>query len=330
MSDAPRPPYAYVCEDHSLLLPFYRRHLAPLWFAPVPRWLPANFITLASSACMWVVFLLSLRAADFAPVPLAATFLILTQIYLGYDHVDGMQAKATGTSSALGEYLDHSLDVYHGALVVFAACALIGSMPPLVMLFVVWCTLQAFAATMVEEKERGALYFGKFGAVEAMILFNAFYLSWMIPAVRAWWNSPLVFGLPAYTLLVVGGSCGCLGATVDCLRRIGRLPPSFAAYLVTSLLLTGALARLPAPSWCAITALLLHSGDYGGRVIGSHLLRRPPVWPDFLAPGLALLAPFGPAWLPFVLVAWLALKTAWGMVTVILPLRADWRWRNPD
>ena len=260
MSTEPLPPYVYRCEDRSVLLGPYKRTIVPLWGWCIPRWLPANMITLGSSACMWLVFGLSLNVSAFSTTTVVLATLVLTQAYLAYDHLDGMQAKATGTSSALGEYLDHSLDTYHGAILTLSAFALIGTFPTWLLLVVLWSGFMAFAATMVEEKERGAIFFGWFGTIEAIFLFVLFYLSCLIPGVRAWWSAPL---------------------------------------------------------------------DYVGRVLGTHVLRRPHAWPDVVAPVLALALPYGPTWLMPLLLVWLAWRWASGVWNVVSPLRGDWRWVNP-
>jgi phosphatidylglycerophosphate synthase len=329
MTPSPLPPYAYRCEDRSILLDFYKRTMVPLWRWWVPRWLPANMITLGSSACMWVVLGLSFNATAFSPETLAVAMMALTQAFLAYDHVDGMQAKATGTSSALGEYLDHSLDVYHGAIMPIATCALLGGVPTWLVLALVWCSLVSFAATMVEEKERGELFFGWFGTVEAMFLFQLFFLSWLFPAMRSWWVAPLFGSVPAYAILVAAGGIGCLGTMIDCLRRIGRVPIEFTCFVGLSLLLSVALVRTEQPLWCVVAVLLAYGGDYIGRVIGTYLLRRPHVWPDFVTPLAALVALVGPAWIFFLLLGWLGLRTAGGIFNVVYPLRGDWRWTNP-
>lgn len=330
MSDSV-PPYAYRCVDRSILVGSYRTYVAPPFAAIVPLWMPANFVTLGSSLCMWVLLGCATQRDHFSPGSLALVFAALIQVYLVYDHVDGMQAKRTGTSSALGEYLDHSLDVYHAAISTLAIFALIGFEHRLLVLVMLWCGHVAFAATLVEEKERGELYFGPVGSLEGVLLFTGFFISWTVPAIRAWWLAPLVAGWPAYWILIVAGAAGSVLATVDCLRRIGRVPRSFALFVVTSLLLTLLLARSPLAFWPAAAALVLYCGDYTGRVLGSHLLNRPHAWPDWVALPLLGLAHFFPAHtanLLFALLGYLVARTAVGIVDVLHPLRQHWRWVN--
>ena len=329
MNDETPPPYVYRCEDRSVLLETYKRTVVPLWRWWVPSGLPANMITLGSSACMWVVCGLSLNASSFSPTTLALAFLALTQGYLAYDHIDGMQAKATGTSSALGEYFDHALDTYHGAILTLSTFALLGAPPLAVLLVLLSAGFVAFAATMVEQKERGELFFGWFGTLESMLLFFCFYGSCLVPEVRAWWTAPLYAGWPAYWILIGAGGLGCIGTAADCLRRIGRVPVALAVFVGLNLILAVALGKSSAPQGWLIAAMFLHGGDYVGRVIGSHLLRRPNVWPDFAAPVLAVAGLFGPSWILAVLLAWLGVRWSWGVYRVVWPLRGDWRWKNP-
>ena len=334
MSAPPLPPYHYCCEDRSILIGPFRRYWAMLFMPTLPRCVPANLVTLFASALMWVALACAVAGFPANAAMRALWFAGLLHFYLVYDHLDGMQAKRTGTSSALGEYLDHSLDVYHGAIAVLVIFSLVGFDRPLLVLLMLGCSHLAFAATMVEEKERGLLFFGKLGSLEGVLLFIAFCLSWTVDAVRLWWLAPLIGGWPAYSLLIGIGAVGSLVATVDCLRRIGRTPVPFRWFALGHGLIIAGLYRAGVPLWSAVALLMLHGGDYTGRVIGSHLLRTPHPLPDRIAPALALamlsLPPGGARTiLLFLLAGYLVLRTAWGVWRVLFPLLAAWRWLNP-
>jgi phosphatidylglycerophosphate synthase len=325
------PPYVYRCVDRSLLVDGFRRRWVVLFSRWLPEWLPANLVTLGASACMWAVLAVAAGAGSLAPSAVAVAFVVLMQVHLVYDHADGMHAKRTATGSALGEYLDHSLDAYHGAITVLTFFALVGFGNVLLALVMVWSWHLAFAATMVDQRERGELYLGPIGSLEGGLLFTGFYLSWLAPPARAWWLAPLVAGVPAYALAVAAGAAGTLTTALLSVRRMGRLPAPLALFAAAGLVLTLALAAGPLPFWGAVAALLLYCGDYTGRVLGSHLLggRRP--WPDPVAPPLAIVAaalPHRPAWVPAALLLYLALRTAAGVVLVLRPLRHHWRWIN--
>lgn len=332
MSTGQLPPYEYRCTDRSIFIGWFRRHWAEHFLRTVPARVPANFVTLLASAFMWVLLACAVAGTPLDPAARGVLFALLLHCYVVYDHVDGMQAKKTRTSSALGEYLDHSLDVYHGAIAVLAIFALVGFTDRLTVLVMLGCSHLAFAATMVEEKERGELYFGPIGSLEGVLLFIAFCLSWAVPGVRAWWLAPLVGGWPAYYLLIGGGGLGSLLATVDCLRRIGRVPAEFLWFGIGHFLLVAGLYHAGVSLWLAVTILMLHGGDYVGRVIGSHLLRTPHPGADFWAPAYALgfliFPPFAALYAPLLL-GYLALRTAWGVVRTMHPMRSGWRWTNP-
>lgn len=326
------PPYVYRCVDRSLLLPVFRDRCVAPFARRLPERLPANLVTLGASACMWAALAL-VAAAGALPAPaLALAFVVLVQLYLLGDHADGMHAKRTGTSSALGEYLDHALDGYHGPIVVLAFFALVGFGNRALVMVMLWALQLAFAATMVEERERGELRLGPVGSLEGMLLFSAFFLTWLVPPLEAGWRALLPGGMPAYALAVAAGALG-TGATMwSCVRRMGRLPARLALFAAAGLALALLLARGPLPVGAGVACLLLFGGDHTGRVIGSHVLRRPQPWPDPAAPAVAALlvaVPAAPAWAGGALLGYLALRTAWGAAGVLRPLRSSWRWRNP-
>jgi phosphatidylglycerophosphate synthase len=333
MSAAPLPPYEYRCTDRSVLIGPFRKYWAGAFMLTVPWRLPANFVTLLASAFMWVLLACLIANAPLDPAWRGLLFAALLHCYVVYDHIDGMQAKRSRTSSALGEYLDHSLDVYHGAIAVLAIFGLVGFGDRLAVLLLLGCSHLAFAATMVEEKERGELYFGPIGSLEGVLLFIAFCLSWAVPAARGWWLAPLAGDWPAYYLLIVGGALGSLVAVVDCLRRVGRVPWPFVGFALGQGVLIAVLHYAQVPLWTSVAILMLHGGDYVGRVIGSHLLRTPHPAPDFWAPAAALALPILPWFAEFyapLSAAYLALRTAWGIGRTLRPMRSCWLWVNPQ
>lgn len=325
------PEYTYRCVDRSLLLPWFRER----WVRPFAGWLPfrltANLVTLGASACMWAVLALVVAGQALPRAALAIAFTLLVQAYLVYDHADGLHAERTGTSSALGEYIDHGLDAYHGPIVVLAFFALVGFSNRALVLVLLWCLHLAFAATMIEQKARGELRLGPLGSLEGILIFCAFFLSWLAPPFRAFWLAPLVVGVPAYALAVLAGVAGTGGTVLGCARRMGGQSWPVALFGFAGLALAVVLALGPLPLWTAIACLLMYAGDHTGRVIGSHLLGRRQPLPDPVAPVAAVFAlvPGVPrTWATAGLLAYLALRTLQGVASVLGPLRSLWRWTN--
>ena len=83
-----------------MLTPAFRRWWVPPFMNWIPAWVPPNFITLASSACLWVALGLVATRHVWSPVTLGLALAVLSHGYLVYDQVDGMHAKKTGASSA--------------------------------------------------------------------------------------------------------------------------------------------------------------------------------------------------------------------------------------
>src|SRR5687768_11780760 len=106
---ARHPTYAFT--DRSLVRPLLTR----VWFAPlfrlVPAWLAANLVTLLSFGSLVAALGLALTAA-LPPAALALALLSLHLVYVAGDHLDGMQAVASGTTSPLGDFLDHYCDLW--------------------------------------------------------------------------------------------------------------------------------------------------------------------------------------------------------------------------
>ena len=98
--------YHYNCIDESILLPFIKKYVFENLHKLIPYGLPANYITLISSIIMWITFIyfLNIDNVDTKSIFLAISSII---VYVILDHLDGLQAKASSTSSPLGEILDH-------------------------------------------------------------------------------------------------------------------------------------------------------------------------------------------------------------------------------
>jgi ethanolaminephosphotransferase len=77
----------------------------------LPKWLAPNLITLTGLVTLVTSYiLLTIYNIDFDGVSPRWTYLlaaIATFIYLHLDCLDGKQARATGTSSPLGQLFDH-------------------------------------------------------------------------------------------------------------------------------------------------------------------------------------------------------------------------------
>ena len=208
-----------------------------VWFARLfpllPRWLAANIVTLMSTGALASVLIASLAADRIGPAIFALVQLIAMQLYVAGDHLDGMQAVASGTTSPLGDFLDHHCDLWAGCVLCYGFWRLIGSTPAWLLPVLIVFMIVGFAITYVERAERKALHFTAWGTLEAIVIVTAFYLSWCFAPIRAWWMQPLVGDWPR-TMLIAGlGVLMALGIIVVIARRLSRVPVPLLLFVAT-------------------------------------------------------------------------------------------------
>lgn len=330
---------SYRFTDRSLVRPALTR----LWFARLfpllPRWLAANLVTLASTGALLAVLGLSLDAQRWPPAMLAIVFLLTMQVYVAGDHLDGMQAVASGTTSPLGDFLDHFCDLWAGCILVFGFWALLGSPERGVLFALEALLILAFAVTYAEREERRALHFTRYGTLEAIVILSVFFLTWTVPGVRAWWRSELLAGLPWYSLIIATGVAMAVGAIGVIVRRMGTVHPAVAVLtaglLAQWLVLSRWVEISPVAGWFLMA---LYGAGYVASVMHGYLVPGHRSWPDPLATvaiiGVAVwdvLVGVGAGHVPavaFWLGVYLALSTTRRLLRVLASLRRYWVWVN--
>jgi ethanolaminephosphotransferase len=332
--------YTYNCIDKSILLPYFKKYYVSFFFKFVPRGLTANFITLISTS--FIIYLL--YASTRPDVESSATFALLLAFclhnYLVGDHLDGMQAKATGTGSPLGEYMDHYLDVYNGAIVLLALTVFFGPLPKLTFYWFIVFNALSFAITMVEELERQELVFGLLGTLEGIVLLVLFFVTWAVEPVRDFWNQELFQGYARYWLVILFFGLGYIGTIVDVARRIGYFPRQFLVFTLATLLMAYSLYQSGYSniiSWLCVT---LYSGEYISKVMESYLIGKKHKYPDLLVlitVSLASMMIFLDILrneiirnVIIVMMVYLGFKVVTLFVLVVFQLKHHWIWVNPS
>lgn len=322
------PPYAYACVDRSPLVQPFCRYVVRWFVAWMPLGVPANLLTLGSSACVWAM----LCAATMGPPAGAIVCLVLMSAYVIYDHADGMHARRTGASGPLGEFLDHYLDAFHGPIAMTVIFQVAGQEHMRILPVAVWAVALAGAATMVEQRERRVLYFGVIGPLEGMLVTIAILGSWCVPGPRAFWLAPHALGLTPFAVVATLCCVACLATVAGCVARIGRLPRALAAYLASSGLLLWASAGTGRPWWAAPLLLALHGADFSGRTILGHLRDSARAVPDLAAPCIVAAAAWlgrGDTWAIILAACYLAIRNALDAASALRAYRRMWRWWNP-
>jgi phosphatidylglycerophosphate synthase len=307
-----------------------RPWLTAVWFRPlfraVPPWLAADTITLGSTGAVVLAVLAIATVPGLGPAAAALLLLGAVQVYVAGDHLDGLQAVATGTAGPRGEFLDHHCDLWAGCWLVYGYCLLIAA-PPAVLFVMTWLMIAGFALTYYERYDRRALHFTAVGTLEAIVGCTAFLLSWLVPAARAWWQGPLGdTGWPRHALVTGLGVTMATGVLVAIALRLRRLPRAWVRGMtpITLVALVGALRAGPHGPW---TWLLLTTvgADYVAAVMAARRGSAPP--PQALrAPAVAVAAalgwPIAAPWLLGVALAWSGARYAARVAGVVRALGA--------
>lgn len=168
MSNGPN--LVYTVRDRSLLLPFYKRLFVDPALPFIPARVDPNVITLGGHAInlAGLLVLLAGRGSAWSYVVAA----LCVQLYNFCDNADGAHARRVNRCSALGELLDHGLDMLNTTYIAFIAAIAIGAPPP-------WFTAIALvipaacAATYWEQAETGVFNLGLLNQVESLFLLSA-------------------------------------------------------------------------------------------------------------------------------------------------------------
>ena len=221
----PPPGYAYKCEDNSYLKPFFYNFFVNPIAARLTRRTVANDITLLSQFFSLVPVVFALGYADTAPSWMWAVIPTLGfLLYIILDHLDGTHARRTGTSSPLGELVDHWCDAWNGALVPFAWGMAYGLGPNVHPMVLVACAITgalAYAVAISEHKALGVLRLDPIGGNEGMIMISASMIALAIFGRDTVLATPLAYGWSVKELMWLLCGIGCLGTLKNVVLRSG-------------------------------------------------------------------------------------------------------------
>ncbi len=332
-------PTSYRFTDRSLVRPALTRWWFARLFPLLPRWLAANFVTLLSTGSLLVVLALSVEPTRWNPALLALVFFVTMQLYVAGDHLDGMQAVASGTTSPLGDFLDHYCDLWAGCILVFGFWALLGTAGRGALFGMEALLILGFAVTYAEREERRALHFTRYGTLEAIVILSGFFLSWTVPPIRVWWQSSPVAGIPWYFVIIIIGATMAIGAIAVIVRRMQTLPIPVAVFAVALASLCYALTRATSvPTLAAWFLVAAYGAGYVGRVMHGYLVPGRRSWPD--AAGTLLVLGFA-AWCvvgaaaaeqrssaALGVIVYLSASAMLSLGRIIASLRRYWVWIN--
>ena len=228
----------YTVQDRSVLLPHYKRFLVEPVIRFIPKSVDPNAITHVGHVInlLGVGILLafgigasggSVRAAFVAAV-------VCLHLYNWCDNADGAHARRTGRCSAMGELLDHGLDMLNTTYIAYAAAISINA-PPVWWVSIALVVPAACATTYWEQAETGLFSLGLLNQIESVCLLSAVLLISAFGGFEIW--DRLHVGPVTARLTVMGFVCatavvGILHNVVRVVQRLGasaipRIAPLF-------------------------------------------------------------------------------------------------------
>jgi len=323
------PEYKYRVKDFSVVTPWFRETVVRPLLAYVPWRIPANHITLGSNFFMFAALLLSMLSVENRYV-----FLVVPILVFGYvigDHLDGMQAKRTGTSSALGEFFDHFLDIFNNGILVMVVCSLMDVSP---WIFIICLSISyiAHSAIFFEQLKTGWLIFEKFGALEAVILILFIIASLFFVPVHKFLLSPAYKQLTWFELFMLASAAIALITWIKTIFRIKAVNVKYVSFVIAMIVLMAVLIPV-GNSLIAFVIITLFSVVYIGNNQRSHLTGITEQWPDFIVPVIPAISFYTGFYFKSVtnlVIIYLVIRVLWIAYTTIRILRQYWVWRNPE
>ncbi|EQC26541.1 hypothetical protein SDRG_15633 [Saprolegnia diclina VS20] len=176
-------------------------NLLPTWVAPNVITLVGTAITVSTS----LVFFQSVPTmTETAPPHLYLVCAIGLFLYQTCDAIDGKQARRTGSSSPLGQLLDHGGDAICNVFSNLAVGVAIGTGPTLGLLLLLSSTSVVFFLAQWEEYHTGTLRCGNgyVGVTEGLLLLMALHVVTAFCG-HAFWDTPVTSSLSVRDTLLL-------------------------------------------------------------------------------------------------------------------------------
>ena len=202
----------YTVTDRSLLLPYYKRFIVEPLIGSIPARVNPNSIThFGHFINLFGVVLLLAFGRSGRAWPLYAAIACL-QIYNFCDNADGAHARRTKQTSAMGELLDHGLDMLNTTYIAFAAAVAVNA-PPAWWVAIALVIPAACATTYWEQAETGHFSLGLLNQIESVFLLSIVLLGSALFGSDIWHRlhlGPVTVGLVIMSFVCATAAFGML------------------------------------------------------------------------------------------------------------------------
>jgi phosphatidylglycerophosphate synthase len=262
--------YTYQCKDYSLLTPVFKKYCVTPLIEFVPWGIPANIITIVSNAFFYLALFFSFQTellgkGNFIIIP------VLLMAYLIGDHLDGAQAKRTGTGSALGEFCDHYLDAFNNGILMLIFFNLFGVNNWILVSSVVILSYLAHVSVFYEQFKTGWLIFEKLGSLEGVLIAAILILASYIDPIFDLMSTEQIFGQTGMELFLI---LTCFGGLATFVKTVARTPNvRYSLIMFTVLIIViGIVGGLLFETWTNTVILSLYASLYLGKLMTGHLI----------------------------------------------------------
>lgn len=158
---------SYTVTDRSLLLPSYKKLIIGPSVPFIPRRLNPNAITHGGHLINLLGFAVLVAFGQRSGGWPFFFAMAMVQLYNWCDNADGAHARATGQTSAMGEFLDHGLDLFNATYIAAMGAMAVGA-PPVWTFVMILVVVGAAAATYWEQAESGMFQLGWLNQIESV------------------------------------------------------------------------------------------------------------------------------------------------------------------
>lgn len=325
------PVYKYQVKDYSLLTPPFKKWIVTPLIRFLPWVIPANIVTILSNFCMYSALGLSF----FHEPTQKWHFIVIPILILGYligDHLDGMQAKRTGTGSALGEFCDHFHDTFNNGILFMIMFFLFDIKNPITVSVIMGISYMVHACVFHEQLHTGWLIFEKLGSLEGVLIGICFILGGFFPITHSFLSQPQYLVYSGLEILLILSSLGSILTMFVTLWRTKKMSFSLFLFFISLGLTIFFGIKTLTFNYLCIT-ITLFSSVYLGTLMRGHLIDKMERLPDLLVPVLLMIAFFSEKlsqnYLQLLIFSYLILQVIKIVYLVGSPLKRYWVWKNP-
>ncbi len=257
--------YHYELDERSVTQHWLTDHVWVPLARRIPAWVRPNTITAAGAVFMLasLVFVRTALAGNRWGCLGAA---LCTLAYFACDNLDGPHARRTGQTSHLGEFLDHWLDSFNGAVIAMGTALCLGVHGPLLLIYVAGVALSYFA-TIWEQHHTGTFHSERLGSNEAILVGTGVYLVLFAFPNVAWLSFKPALSNPVLYLVLFAASVSWYTLFKVLYRTHERLLSFLPMLLTTVVLLVLALADIIGARWAAAGMLAANALFCGSLLI---------------------------------------------------------------